>query len=298
MPSVQSYLCRFVLRGIRVFGWKGKSIQDMRQRIDSSAQWLKTPSKVSLQVVQVAGVPAEWLVPEGAHEDGVLLYFHGGAFIICSPRTHRLIVSQLALASGVRALSVDYRLAPEHPFPAGLEDCLAVYRWLLQNGTSPQKVVVAGDSAGGNLALALLLALREAGDPLPAAAVCLSPVTDMAGTGESIRAKSKTDPILPALVPVDVLKSYIGEEDPRQPLISPLYGDLRGLPPVLLHVGEDEILLDDSTRLAERAAQAGVEAKAVVWPHMWHVFQAFAPFLPEARESIAQIGKFVREAQQ
>jgi len=296
MPSVQSHLLRFVLRRIKIFGDEGTSIQGVRRRVESSARWLRTPRKVSVQPVQAGDVPAEWLIPQGAPADRVLLYFHGGGFAFCSLNTHRLMVSQLAIASGVRALSVDYRLAPEHPFPAALEDCLAAYHWLLQNGISPRKTVVAGDSAGGNLALVLMLALRDAGGPLPAAAVGISPVTDLAGTGESLRTKAGVDPILSAPVPVDIITSYVGEHDPRQPLISPLYADLRGLPPILLHVGEDEKLLDDSTRLAERASAAGVDATVVVWPHMWHVFQAFAPFLPEARKSIGQIGNYVGES--
>jgi acetyl esterase/lipase len=192
---------------------------------------------------------------------------------------------------------VDYRLAPEHPFPAALEDIQTAYRWLLQNGIPPRKIVVAGDSAGGNLALVLLLALREAGDPLPAAAVCLSPVTDLTGAVESRRTKAAVDPILRSGTS-DMVSSYVGKHDPRQPLLSPLYADLHGLPPILLHVGEDEILLDDSTRLAEHARAAGVNATVVVWSHMWHVFQAFAPLLPEARQSIEQMGQFVSEMQQ
>jgi acetyl esterase/lipase len=296
MPSLQSHLLRFVLRRVTFLGRSEDSIQDLRRRVDSSARLLRTPRGVAVQRVQAGSVPAEWLIPRGAPADRVLLYLHGGAFVFCSLETHRALVSRLALASGSRALAVDYRLAPEHPFPAALEDCLAAYRWLLQSGIAPRRVVVAGDSAGGNLALVLLLALRAAGDPLPAAAVGLSPVTDLTGAPESRRTKAGVDPILGTGTHLPV-SSYVGEQDPRQPLLSPLYADLRGLPPILLHVGTDEILLDDSTRFAERARAAGVDARLVVWPQMWHVFHVFAPFLPEARKAIAQVGEFVREMQ-
>ncbi len=297
MPSVQGRLLRVVLRRVKLFGDKGMPIQELRRRVESGARLLRPLSGVSVRQVQLGNVPAEWLVPEGAPPDRVLLYFHGGGFVFCSLNTHRPLVSRLALSSGSRALSVDYRLAPEHPFPAALEDILTVYRLLLQNGIPPRKIVVAGDSAGGNLALVLLLALREAGDPLPAAAVCLSPVTDLSGAVQSRRTKAALDPVLRS-DPSDLVSSYVGKHDPRQPLLSPLYANLHGLPPILLHVGEDEILLDDSTCLAERASAAGVDATAIVWPHMWHVFQAFAPFLPEARQSIEQMGTFVSEMQQ
>lgn len=273
----------------------------MRRRTDAAARLLRPPRAVSVQKVQAGAAPSEWLIPRDSPDDGVLLYFHGGAFIFCSLDSHRAMVARLALAGETRALSVDYRLAPEHPFPAALEDCLAAYRFLVQSGISPRRIVVAGDSAGGNLALALLLALRRDGDPLPAAAVGLSPATDLTWSGESFRTRAQFDPIFPegASSPLSsqIEADYIGLADPRNPLISPLFGDWRGMPPILLHVGEDEVLLDDSTRLADRMRAAGGEAVVVIWPGMWHVFQAFAPFIPEAGRSIRQIGEFIHAMQ-
>jgi epsilon-lactone hydrolase len=301
MPSLQSRFLRFFIRRMNFLSGKNVSIPEMRRRTDSSAGLLRPPRGVSIQSISAGTVPAEWLIPQGAPQDRVFLYFHGGGFIFCSLKSHRALVSRLAIAGGTRAVSVDYRLAPEHPFPAALEDCLEAYRWTVQSGISPRRIVVAGDSAGGNLALVLLLALRQAGDPLPAAAVCLSPVTDMAWTGDSMRTKAGVDPIFPegASSPLgsSIHSDYIGSEDPRNPLISPLYGDWRGMPPILLHVGEDEVLLDDSVRLAERVRAAGGMAEIVIWPGMWHVFQAMTPFLPEADQSIRQIGEFITDIQ-
>jgi acetyl esterase/lipase len=301
MPSIRSRGLRFFIRNFNFLSSEGGSLPEIRRRTDFFASLLRTPPGVSVRKISAGTAPAEWLIPGGAPEDRALLYFHGGGFIFCSLKTHRALVARLALAGGTRAVSVDYRLAPEHPFPAALEDCLAAYRTLVQSGISPRRIVVAGDSAGGNLALALLLALRESGDPLPAAAVGLSPATDLAWTGESFRTKNGIDPLFPkgASSPLasQIQTDYVGSENPRNPLISPLYGDWRGMPPILLHVGEDEVLLDDSRRLVERVREAGGRAEVVVWPGMWHVFQAFAPFLPEANQSIRQIGEFIKEMQ-
>jgi monoterpene epsilon-lactone hydrolase len=222
------------------------------------------------------------------------LYIHGGAWFLGSAGIYRGFVSNFAHACCIRALVINYRLAPENPFPAGLEDCIAAYEWLLQSGISPHKIVVAGDSAGGNLTLALLVALRDAGRPLPAGAVALSPATDMAGTGESYKTRRPLYPYFYNMSPTSpIIPDYITNHDPREPLISPLYADLRGLPPLLLHVGDHEILLDDTLRFAECARADGVDVKTVVWPEMFHVFQMFAPFLPEARRANQQIAAFI-----
>jgi acetyl esterase/lipase len=295
MLSPQSHIFRFVLRSYHIFGDRDGDMLKMRQQTENYARRVKPHPGVSITQAQAGSVPAEWAVPSGAPSDRVVLYIHGGAWFMCSPGTHRGLVSTLAYHSRSRALSIDYRLAPEHPFPAALDDCLEAYRWLLHSGIAPEKIVVAGDSAGGNLTLALLVALREAGDPLPAGAACLSPATDLAGTGESNRTKAKVDPILGSTNKggFNIIPGYIGDTDRRHPLVSPLYADLHGLPPILIHVGEDEVLLDDATRFVERARTAGVDANLVIWPGMWHVFQIFTPGLPEARQSLKQIGAFI-----
>ncbi len=267
----------------------------MRLGMDRAAGLLFRQRRSTQVLPQLAGsVPAEWVIPRGAPPGTALLYIHGGAWFMGSPRSHRGLVSYITSEAGVRALSIDYRLAPEYPFPAGLEDCVTAYTWLLDRGFTAEKLVVAGDSAGGNLALALLVALRDAGGPLPAAAVALSPATDLAGTGESYTTRAHLDPILANLGPSTVIPDYIADHDPREPLISPLYADLHSLPPLLIHVGDHEVLLDDSVRFGERARLAGVEAQVVVWPEMFHVFQIFVPFLPEARRAVREIGLFIR----
>ncbi|MBN1437895.1 MAG: alpha/beta hydrolase [Anaerolineales bacterium] len=301
MPSLRSRIVRFFIRRTGFMSMSGVSIPEIRRRTEAGARLLPVPRGVAVRPAAVGGVPGEWLLPDGAPADRALLYIHGGGFLFCSPATHRGIVALLARTAGTRAFLPDYRLAPEHPFPAALDDSLAACRGLMQSGFGPGRIVVAGDSAGGNLTLALMLALKAAGDPLPAAAVCLSPVTDMAWTGESMRTKRGINPIFPggkdAPLAVSVRTDYVRSEDPRNPLISPLYGDLRGLPPILLHVGGDEILLDDSVRLAERVRAAGGSAELAVWEGMWHVFQAAAPFVPEANQSIRQMAGFIRRVQ-
>lgn len=253
------------------------------------------PLGVAVSPADDCCIRSEWVIPNGAGRQRAILYIHGGAFIACSAATHRPLVARLTLASRTPALSICYRLAPEHPFPAALEDCLAAYRWLLAKGFSPNSIVIGGDSAGGNLTLTMLLALRDAGDPLPSGAFCLSPVTDMVSAGGSRQSRLRDDPIFGDLEdPGRLVEPYWRGQDPRDPLISPMYADLHGLPPLLFHVGEDEILLDDSVLFAERARAAGVDARVVVWPGMWHVFQAFFLFVPEAQESIRQIGEFVQ----
>jgi monoterpene epsilon-lactone hydrolase len=296
MTSIQGRLFIIPIRlGKRLNRWD-RPIQDVRPGMEKLASLARPPRGVSFQAVDAGGAHAEWAIPGNAVLEGVLLYFHGGGFVYGSVSTHRSLVAQLALAGGVRALSVNYRLAPEHIFPAALEDCLAAYRWLLTQGISPQKIVLGGDSAGGQLVLTVLLALREAGDPLPAGGFCISPLTDMTGSGESRRTLDKLDPMLSHKAG-KWLEAYIADPqvDVRQPLLSPLFADLHGLPPLLLHVGTLEILLDDSRLFVQAARQAVVDVRLKVWPGMWHVFQVMSPYLPEAKQAVQELGEFVRE---
>jgi acetyl esterase/lipase len=252
--------------------------------------------------VAAAGVPCEWVLAPGADPDRRLLYLHGGAWTSGGLDSHRPLSARLSAATGAAVLAVDYRLAPEHPFPAGLDDCLAGYGWLRGHGPSgpapARSVFVAGDSAGGNLTLALLFAARQRGLPFPNAAVAISPATDFLATGDSYRTRAARDPIITAGPDGIRLLSKLylqGRAAPEDPLASPLYGDYRGLPPLLFHVGDAEVLLDDSTRAAEKARAAGVDVTLEVWPEMPHVWHAFAPFLPEATQAIERIGAFVRK---
>jgi monoterpene epsilon-lactone hydrolase len=293
MASIQSYILKFWIRRLNLFGDNEIDHQKLRNRIEQASILSKPHRRVQVVAVDADSVPSEWLIPHCASQDQLLLYIHGGAWFMGSTKLYRAFVSYLAYASKSRALAINYRLAPENPFPAGLEDCITAYEWLLQSGISAHKIVVAGDSAGGNLTLALLVALRDAGKPLPAGAVALSPATDLAFTGKSTRTHAHLDPFFHNVVSNTIADVYIKENDPHHPLISPLYADLSGLPPLLIHVGEHEILLDDALRFGDRAVASGVEARTVVWPQMFHVFHMFAPILPEARQANDQIAAFI-----
>ena len=295
MASIQSHLLRFIIKRQHLFASENFNPVATRGRLDKWTQYARPHRKVTVSPVNAGGVPSEWLVPQDAPADKVILYIHGGAWFMGSTSSHRMLVSQLAYAVGIRALSINYRLAPEHPFPAGLDDCRTAYHWLLAQGYSPDKMIVAADSAGGNLALALLLALRDAGEPLPAGAVGLSAATDLAATGASRKTRVSVDPYFGDMGLNSIIPDYIGEHDPYEPLISPLFADLAELPPLLLHVGDYEILLDDTVSFGKKAVEAGVDAQTVVWPEMFHVFQTFAPFLPEARQAIRQIAAFINQ---
>ena len=269
------------------------SVESLRAMQAWTDRLVTPPRGTAIAPALTTDVAAEWLTPSRFASQGVLLYVHGGGWTVGLHNLERRMLARVCQAASVRAFAVHYRLAPEHPFPAALEDCVAAYRCLLKSGTSPRTIVLVGTSAGGNLTLATLMTLREAGDPLPSAAVCISPMTDLAGTGESFIADK--DPALKAEFALSMVRHYAGAHDRRLPLVSPHYGHLRGLPPLLIHVGEDEIVLSDATRLRDGARSAGVEATLVIWPGMWHAWQLFAPYLPEARESINGIGVFVRK---
>lgn len=271
------------------------SIQEQRTRIDELARrGIRIPRGATVRTTQAGGIHAEWIEPVGIDSQKVILYLHGGGYCICSLDTHRGLAARLALASRARLLIIDYRLAPENPYPAALEDALAAYNWLRSQGIPAKQVAVGGDSAGGGLTLATTVSLRTAGQELPGALFLLSPWTDLTFSGESHHTRKKIDPIFGG--ESGSLKfgpAYLGVHDPANPLISPLFADLHGLPPTLIHVGSDEILLDDSTRLEARLKAAGVPVQLEIWDGMWHVFQVFAPYVPEAQQAIGQIGDFI-----
>lgn len=253
------------------------------------------PDGVTETPVSAGGVPAVWVGTPDAAPDAAVLYLHGGGYVAGSIASHRNLTGHLARAVGCRLLVADYRLAPEHPFPAAVDDAVAAYRWLLAQGLSPDKVAIAGDSAGGGLAVACLVALRDAGDPMPAAGVPISALVDMEATGDSMVSRAAADPMVdPAGIPA-MVSAYVGPGgDRRHPLASPLHADLSGLPPLLIHVGDAEVLLDDSVRLAERTKAAGVDTTLEVWPEMVHVWHLSAGFVPEADEAVARIAAFLR----
>ncbi|MDZ7645063.1 MAG: alpha/beta hydrolase [Woeseiaceae bacterium] len=262
----------------------------LRQSFEAGARRLRGAGDVTVETLTTAGLNCDWLTPPAADETAVLCYLHGGGYVMGSRVTHRPMVSHIARAAGVPAAVPDYRLAPEHPFPAALDDCCAVYRQLLVQGLDPARIVIGGDSAGGGLALATLLALRDAGKPLPGALVLLSPWLDLTGTGS----RANVDPVFRANGMPRLTRHYCREEQLATPLVSPLLAELGGLPPVLVQVGAHEILLSDATRVADRLSTAGVRVTLQVWPEMWHVFQFFAGRMPEATRAVRDIGAYIR----
>lgn len=287
--SWQAGLLSFVLR--HTFKKKlARSTDALSARAVMNNARSKTPAGIRITPDSLGGVPGEWV--EGAAMKGVLLYLHGGGYFACSARTHRPATTEFARL-GFRVYAPDYRLAPEHRFPAAVEDAVSAYRALRASLGADTPIAIAGDSAGGGLALATMLKLREEGDPLPHAAALFSPFTDLAGSGGSRESNSERCAMFFGDGFARATEYYVGGADPRQPLASPIYADLRGLPPMLIHVGEAETLRDDSTRLAERAKAEGIAVDLRIWPQVPHVWQLFHRFVPEGRQSLAIAAEFL-----
>jgi len=267
---------------------------ERRAQYERAERVFPIPPEVKIERVTAPVAPAEWLRPPSAEAGRVVLYLHGGGYVIGSPRSHRHLAAAIADAAGASALSLDYRRAPEDPFPAAVDDAVACYRWLLEQGIAPGRIVIAGDSAGGGLTVATLVALKDARVPLPAGGVCISPWVDLTLSGASYDTKAAADPIVRRPGIDEMARAYLGKTDPRTPLASPLFADLRGLPPLLIHVGSEEVLLDDAVQLALRAKAAGVSATLEVWDRMIHVWHWFLPMLEEADTAIQGIGRFCR----
>jgi acetyl esterase/lipase len=266
------------------------------RRFASAAERLvpDPPPYTKTLTVDAGGVGADLITTPVSEDDRHVLFLHGGGFIIGSPALYRHVTWRIATTTRARVLAVDYRLAPEHPFPAALEDAAAAYQWLLDQGADARRIAVMGDSAGGGLVFSLMLRLRDEGSPLPGAAVALSPWTDLALTGPSLKLNANADPLLNAEDPPQFVEDYLAGADPRTPYASPLYGDPAGLPPTMIQVGSDEVLRDDAVRMADRMREAGCQVELEIWPRMPHVWHAFAPLIPEARRAIERIGSFVR----
>lgn len=299
MRSFRSYLVIFLLKHRHWFRFRLKretidwntSIPALRQRVERSAGRIgKLPAGLEVSPATIPGLSAEWIRPSANPNDRAMLYFHGGGYVMGSSRSHRGFVAKFVAGSGIGALVFDYRLAPEHPFPAALDDSLIAYRWLLAQGFSPEHIVFAGDSAGAGLCLATLLAIRDNELPLPAAAAVLSPWTDLKSSGSSY---TRRDPLAPDGSWRVYSAYYAGDNDPAFPLISPLYGNLAGLPRLLIYVGEAESMLDDSVQFAEKARAAGVEVTLHVGQGMVHCYPAFSPLFPEAKAAMEDICAFL-----
>ena len=271
------------------------TVDDFRVWYERFTGQLELPEDAVFEQVGAGGVSAEWISTPGVADDRVVMYLHGGGYMIGSMRTHRSPLAYLSRVSGTRVLGLNYRLAPEHPFPAALEDSVAAYCWLLGEGIAPGRIVIGGDSCGGGLTIATLVALKYFGHPLPAGGISHSGWTDLAHTGGSFEAKAEVDPILDRDMLEGMAAAYLGERSRTTPLASPYYADLSGLPPLLVQVGTAEVLLDDSLRLADKAKAAGVDVTLEVWDDMPHVWQAFVSFLPEAKQALESCGDFVRK---
>ncbi len=292
MPSEQF---AFVVDLLRQTRDAEATLEERRAGAEAAAEQFTPPPDVSFDSVNAGGVPSEWVEAAGASRDRAILYIHGGAYVSCSPRTHRRLTSALSKQTKARVLAIDYRLGPEHPFPAAVDDALDAYRWLLERVPS-ECIAVAGDSAGGGLCAALLVLARDKGVPLPSCAVLISPWADLEMTSEAIESKQDVDPMLNGPRLKASADMYLGGADARSPLASPVYADLHGLPPLLIHAGENEILVDDATWLADRAREAGVDVTIDVVPEMIHVWHIFTGVTPESDEAVAKVAAFVRQA--
>jgi acetyl esterase/lipase len=266
-----------------------------KRRVDMDALAGSAPlaEGTVVEPVSADGVPGEWLRPPGVADDGALLYLHGGGYVVGSCVSHRPMASKIGAAAGLPVLIVDYRLAPEHPHPAAVEDAVTAFDWLLGQGLAAERLAIAGDSAGGGLTLATLLARRDAGAALPGAAACLSPWTDLTMTSPSIDANVETDPMLDRARLAQYAEWYGG--DPADPLVSPRFAELHGLPPVLVHVADEEVLLDDARLVAEGIEAAGGVVEYRSWPGTFHVFHAVCGLAPEADQAVAEVGRFLRQ---
>jgi len=273
---------------------RATDVAQRRKDIDERGRNFSLPADVRVERVDAGGVPAEWTATPDAAQDRAILYLHGGGYVIGSLDSHRHVAAEAGRAAGMRTLAIDYRLAPEFPFPAAVDDTVAAYRFLLNKGIAAGNVAIAGDSAGGGLVVGAMLAIRAAGLALPGAGWCISPWVDMEALGKSFVDRAHTDPTVQKAGIQEMAGMYLGTANPRSPFAAPVYGDLRGLPPLLIQVGAAETLLDDALLLAREAGKADVMVDLQIWPEMIHVWHLFHPMLAAGRRAIASGGSFVR----
>lgn len=293
MPSIRSHLLKVLLKR-RLRKGKALSLDDLRASMDRNGDRFKTAAGVTWEKVNVGERTAEWLTPSESIKDAAILYLHGGAYVVGSPSSHRALASNIARSTKARVLVLDYRLAPEHPYPAALDDAMCAFAWIQRTlKIAANRIVIMGDSAGGGLALATTVRLRDRGHKLPGALVALSPWTDLSVSGETTTSLCHKDPYFPTADRLkDAAAAYATTHPIDHPEISPLRADLHGFPPIYIQVGSDEVLLSDSVELAKAARAAGVFVKLEEWPGMWHVWHAFCHWMPESRDAIKRIGEF------
>lgn len=280
-----------IMRSQQGIANSGLSIEQRREMMEESQAAIATPADISVTEVDIDGLPGCWISAPGARNDTVVIYYHGGGYVMGSLKTHQELMGRISRVCKAKVLGVDYRLAPESIYPAAVDDGVKSYQWLLDQGNSPSKIMLAGDSAGGGLAVATLLSLKQNSIVLPAGAFLFSPWTDLTASGESAKSRADNDPMITIPALLDIAKTYYSDANPQDPLISPVFADLSGLPPLLVQVGDAEVLLSDSTRLADNAKSVGVSVDYQVWEEAFHVFQAI-PSLPEALDALNKVGQF------
>ncbi len=303
MPSLRSRLIIGLIKRRHLFKFRLKpevidenfQVEKFRKSVDdASRKTNRIPKDIKVVPIKVKDMYGEWIVPKNALRQKVIMYIHGGGFISGSCLTHRVHVAKFAVGSKIKALLFDYRLAPEYPYPAAVEDCVTAYLWLLEQGYSPLNIVLCGESAGATLTLATLVALRDKGIALPGGGISISPVTDLTCSAKSFTTNVKND-IAPLNSWIIWTKYYIGDSDPELPWLSPQKADLGGLPPVLLCVGTNEIHLDDTVNFAKKAKEQGTEATLMVWEGMVHAFPIMSPLFPEAKKAMGDICSFIKQ---
>jgi epsilon-lactone hydrolase len=298
LASFRSYILKTgIIAGIKTLSSFNapESIDERRRHIDLFAKnFSRLPSNCKVEPVQIEGLYSEWISNDTTEDKSVILYLHGGGYEYCSADTHRALAARIMTKSGVKVLLPEYRLSPEHPFPAAIEDSLSIYRWLLKQGYDSSNIIIAGDSAGGGLSLALSISLRDQGEPLPAAIVLLSPWADLTSSGESYKDNKDNDPYMKGNLVKKTALSYANGEPLTNKLISPIYAEFHDFPPMFIQVGSTEILLSDAKTLAKKASDCGVNVTLQVWQGMWHVFQA-SRRIPEGLQAISEIGVFIKK---
>ncbi len=303
MPSIRSRLFALILRYRHLLQFKLKrtdaidqntSMVKLREEVEKGADFFgKLPKGFTLEPFTIGSLAAEWMLPPGTEKKRAILYFHGGGLVVGSIRAHRGIVAKFVKGSGVEALLFDYGLAPEHPYPEGLNDSLAAYRYLLDTGIPSSRIVFMGDSGGGNLVFTTMLAAKENNLPLPAGAVALSPWTDLTNSGDSWKTNAEADTLCWKEAQAIFSRYYAGDNDLKNPLVSPLFGDLSGFPPLLIYAGGDETMRDDSTRFAARAEEAGIDITLHIGTGLFHCYPACTPLFPEATQAMEEICAFI-----
>lgn len=299
-PSLRSRLMSLLLK--KTFKSKVTrsevEFSHLRKAMEKQSAGKKHEAGVEVSQVDVDGIKGEWQIPDVIYqglEDACFLYLHGGGYAFCSPLTHRPMTTAISKRAGIRVFSLDYRLAPEHPFPAPVDDAVAAYQWLLNQGIKSDRIIIAGDSAGGGLSMALMLSLKQRQIPLPAGAILLSPWTDMTLSGDSHISNGKSCAMFNFEVIERGASTYLAGAAANDPLASPLWGDLSGLPPLSVHVSDSEVLRDDSIRLSEKAKGKGVTLDIHIWKKQPHVWPVFYPFLPEAKHCIKDMVNFIHQ---